>query len=351
MLDSIKAIFRKYDVNGDGTISKDELRSVLQTLQSGQFQDSELDEVFSIIDKNKDGKIQYAEFVDWLADDSQEYMGICCASTAKQAPTAVHAAVSEAVNTHALASLPDELDAGAFTVNPQPSQPSQPSQPAGDVAGQRYRPGAGAAVECAPVGPHDTEGIGFELDGEEPDFLEVIEGLRLLNAKQLRTVFQDADVDKNGFLQLDELKRLLFPNCTQSLEAAACAALTKVFVQMDKNSDGKIACGEFVSYIVQAKKRLESIASEGDKKHIAAAFGKADVDASGGISMEELQAVLGVTTEDERRMVSQAFESVDTNSDGTLSILEFSHVFGKQLVKENQKVEVVWNDVPEEDSD
>lgn len=59
--------FRTWDVNGDGVISNEELRKVLCTLGMSE---SKVAMVFSSADVNRDGNIDYNEFVCWLCSNS-----------------------------------------------------------------------------------------------------------------------------------------------------------------------------------------------------------------------------------------------------------------------------------------
>lgn len=67
----MKRIFKVYDKDGDGFISRHELERILRRL-SNDWTESEFDELFKAVDKNGDGKISYDEFVDWVtgADSS-----------------------------------------------------------------------------------------------------------------------------------------------------------------------------------------------------------------------------------------------------------------------------------------
>jgi Ca2+-binding EF-hand superfamily protein len=65
--DKVIEIFKAWDVDGDGTITKQELERVLVMLNPS-FTKKELDKVFKAADKNGDGKIDYEEFADWLQD-------------------------------------------------------------------------------------------------------------------------------------------------------------------------------------------------------------------------------------------------------------------------------------------
>jgi len=59
-------VFRRFDLDGDGVISKNELGRVLKALDSKQWNDENIDVLLSAADTNKDGMLQYEEFVNWL---------------------------------------------------------------------------------------------------------------------------------------------------------------------------------------------------------------------------------------------------------------------------------------------
>merc|ERR1719160_186633 len=61
----IKASFKEFDADKSATISREKLTSVLKALDPS-FTDEELDLLFEHADKNKDGVIQYDEFLDFL---------------------------------------------------------------------------------------------------------------------------------------------------------------------------------------------------------------------------------------------------------------------------------------------
>jgi len=58
--------FRSWDDDGSGTITKVELSHVLRKLNP-EFSEGDMDELFSAADLNKDGLIDYKEFVSWLS--------------------------------------------------------------------------------------------------------------------------------------------------------------------------------------------------------------------------------------------------------------------------------------------
>lgn len=57
--------FRKFDLDGDGTISHDELAQVLKDCDTSHWGEENITKLFEAIDTNKDGNIELHEFVDW----------------------------------------------------------------------------------------------------------------------------------------------------------------------------------------------------------------------------------------------------------------------------------------------
>jgi len=59
----LKSLFQKYDANGDGVLSMEELSGILQKLGS---KPQDIKVAFGQMDANHDGSVQYDELVDWL---------------------------------------------------------------------------------------------------------------------------------------------------------------------------------------------------------------------------------------------------------------------------------------------
>jgi len=59
--ENLKGAFRMFDVNGDGTVTKDELKEVFGGASRGE---DVWDQIMDEVDKNNDGEISYEEFED-----------------------------------------------------------------------------------------------------------------------------------------------------------------------------------------------------------------------------------------------------------------------------------------------
>ena len=63
----ILASFRKFDVDGSGSISVDELRITLREVLGEETPDEDLEEMVKAADINGDGDIDYSEFVEMMS--------------------------------------------------------------------------------------------------------------------------------------------------------------------------------------------------------------------------------------------------------------------------------------------
>ena len=61
--ESLLETFKAIDENGDGMISRKELLTGYRKVNDSTISDDELNDMFSRIDKDNNGKIDYSEFV------------------------------------------------------------------------------------------------------------------------------------------------------------------------------------------------------------------------------------------------------------------------------------------------
>eukprot|EP00927_Polykrikos_kofoidii_P066870 TRINITY_DN62430_c0_g1_i1.p1 TRINITY_DN62430_c0_g1~~TRINITY_DN62430_c0_g1_i1.p1 ORF type:complete len:378 (-),score=59.39 TRINITY_DN62430_c0_g1_i1:32-1165(-) len=68
----IATVFRRFDANGDGVIGSDELSWLLRRLDPEGWTEARARRLVCAADQNRDGRIQYDEFVSWLMSDEQD---------------------------------------------------------------------------------------------------------------------------------------------------------------------------------------------------------------------------------------------------------------------------------------
>jgi len=65
----ITDVFERYDMDGDGTIDRKELAVLMQRSNQEAWTDDRLDLLLSQVDTNKDGRIDFEEFLAWVFSD------------------------------------------------------------------------------------------------------------------------------------------------------------------------------------------------------------------------------------------------------------------------------------------
>lgn len=151
-----------------------------------------------------------------------------------------------------------------------------------------------------------------------------MERFNALSQKELKTLFDQADVDKSGHVSIAELKKIMYPDGN-----ADDAQVVFTFTQMDKNSDGKVKVSEFVSFVVFTK--MGKRPKEADQNQILKAFQAKDKDSDSQLSCDEICEGLGCETDEEKQMAVSLFKRLDADGSGSVSLHEFASLYGTEL--------------------
>merc|ERR1712072_317471 len=79
--------FQAFDHNDDGVVDADEFKEMYESLQAGGVE-KDLETVLTELDTNKDGKVVFNEYVEWLKKNQDSRIKMACAAHA--AATARH---------------------------------------------------------------------------------------------------------------------------------------------------------------------------------------------------------------------------------------------------------------------
>ena len=295
--------FNKIDANGDGAISRQELKTGLK------LNDTELDTVFALGDIDQDGEISLSEFVRLMCPAAES--GLTKFRNSFRNIQEIVAAFKR------------------FDSNCD-----------GALSQQEFVNGMKSShinLSTAEVKAIFTL-ADVNQDGEI-NFIEFVSALfpvasdglsKLRNAlktvSNVRDAFRKFDTDNDGEISYQELKNGMNSVCKLSE-----GEVTAVFAIGDVDSDGKISFSEFARMVLpSADEKLCLLKkSLGSASNVEASFKKFDVNKDGKISKEELSKGLkssGLKFTDAE--VDVIFAVADLDGDGEICLSEFENLLG-----------------------
>lgn len=345
----IKEAFRRIDANGDGAISRQELRAGLR------LSDEELDVIFAIGDVDQDGEISLTEFLRLLSPSAASAMNrlrnsfrdIAEVITAfKRFDTNRDGALSqqelmsgiksigldltqqECMSIFALADVNQdgEINYVEFVSALFPAA-------ADGLAKFRSRLGAISDVKVAFKR--------FDADGDGSiSVLELKNGAGLgFSSGEIAAVFALGDSDQNGQISFAEFAQLVLPSAREKVghlkqSFNTAQDVLNAFQRFDVNKDGKISCEELRVGLNNSGLRMND-------QEVSTIFAIADIDGDGEISKEEFLILMGFNSGKNQSVgqtsgpvhvrsvedIKNAFKRFDANNDGHLDRNEF-----KQLI-------------------
>ncbi|OWM66440.1 calcium-dependent protein kinase 28-like isoform X2 [Punica granatum] len=130
----------------------------------------------------------------------------------------------------------------------------------------------------------------------------------------LKDQFDAIDVDKNGYISLEEMKQALAKDLPWKLKESR---VLEILQAIDTNTDGSVDFHEFVAATLHVH-QLEEHNSEKWFQRSQVAFEKFDIDKDGFITPEELRMHTGL-----RGSIDPLLEEADIDMDGRISLSEF----------------------------
>ena len=291
----MKSSFRKYDTDGDGHISRAELRNVMS-----KFSEAEVDAVFALGDMDQSGGIDYQEFIALIIPHASE--AIRKLSSQFRSVADVKAAFKR-FDTNGDGQISrDELKSG-------------------------MRLGESDLDIVFAIGDLDGDG---EINSGE--FVRVMcpsaaNGLaRFRNSfsaiEDVISAFSAIDLNNDGALTKEELSKGMNSYGKQF----SSEEINSVFSLADVNSDGEINYSEFVSMMFPAAATAlaKFRRTHPSLKNAKDAFDQYDIDGDSEITYAEL--VAGMGGEFTANEINAIFAMGDCNQDGKISFLEFAKI-------------------------
>ena len=371
---------RKYDTDGDGHISRNELRQVM-----GSFTDAEVDAVFALGDKDQSGGIDYQEFIAMMIPNSgailkqvaSQFNSIAAvkegfkridinrdgAISRQELKQGLHLSDEQLNVVFALGDLDQdgEISMTEFIPLMSPSAASAMNRLRNSfrditesiIAFKRFdanKDGAlsqqellqGIAASGMNFDPSEVSSVFAMADLNQDGEISMVEfvsalfpaaadGLskfrsRLGAITDVKMAFKRFDADGDGEITITELK-------TGAGQGFSTGEIGAVFALGDSDQNGRLSFAEFAQLVLpSARDKVSQLkkAFKG-KQGITEAFQRFDVNKDGNISSEELRNGLnssGLRFNDQEVMT--VFAMADIDGDGEISLAEFSALLGSE---------------------
>jgi len=318
--DGLKDGFKEADVDGDGLLNSKELGSILQQHISRDDQHELVDEserevaaeIMDGFDKDRNGQISMDELLAHVGDEKDLH--------------ASFAGWKDGFNEADL-NKNGQLDAAELA----------------DLLQHISRDDQQKMVVESEKETADNIMLGFDLDKNGEISLEELLS-HVGDEKNLHASFdgwkegfREADIDKNGALNKEELAHLLHEVSRSEqhdlLHASELEVARQVMDGMDTDKDGKLSLKELTEHVQSQgfEKRDQGAAIQG--------FTEADADKDQHLTVEELAHLLrrvsraaqnGLLQESEEEMAASIMDGFDTNKNGKISLEELVAKAGEE---------------------
>merc|ERR1719342_1309721 len=372
-IDELKNAFRRFDVNSDGHLDRNEFRQLVASISSGS--DSEIDILFKKGDVDNDGKIDYQELIKLMFPQSAQTLqklqqnfrslndvkaafkkfdadgdGHITKSELQQVMSGFSAAEVESVFALGDKDQSGGIDYQEFIGLMLPNAAASISKLAmsfrsisnikesfkkfdvnGDGQISRSELKSGMKLSDSELGVVFALG---DLDGDDEismgEFVLIMSPLAKNAVNRFRNCFKDIHDLINAFTQIDAngdgsiSQQELAAGMRNMRMSFSNEETNAIFAAADINQDGEIAYTEFVSLMIPtAGNALQKFRkSFGNASNAKAAFSRFDSDGDAEVTFNELKSGMGGNFSDNE--IKSVFALGDTDQDGSISYLEFA---------------------------
>ena len=372
-IDELKNSFRRFDVNSDGHLDRNEFRQLVASVSSGS--DAEIDALFKKGDVDNDGKIDYQELIRLMFPQSavtlqklqQSFRSL---NDVKAAFKRFDADGDGHITKSELQQVMNGFSASEvesiFALGDKDSS--------GGIDYQEFialmLPNAPATISKLAVSFRSVSNIKesfkkFDANGDGAISRSELKNGMKVSDTELDIVFALGDLDGDGEISMSEFVLIMSPlaknavnkfrncfkdineliNAFKSFDANGDGSISQqelsagmrnmrmsfsneetnaIFAAADINQDGEIAYTEFVCLMIpSAGNALAKFRkSFGNANNAKAAFSKIDSDGDAEITFDELRKGMGSNFNDNE--IRSVFALGDTDQDGSISYLEFA---------------------------
>merc|ERR1719481_2335601 len=360
----VRQAFKQFDVDGDGKITKQEVAQGMN--KSGRsFTQEDIEILFLLADKDGDGQIDFTEFALIMIPTAPER--ISKLKKKYNTKAAVQAAFKSfdtnndgAIDSKELATglknsgicLTDQEIETIFAVADIDGDGQICAAEFGQLLGVDSVAGKSAAPATAGVNPAAVVAkfrnlyktidqvrsafIQYDVDGDRNiSRAELEQGMvrsGQFTQQESKLVFDIADIDGNGTIDIGEFVQMMFPNAAQLISDlkqnfATEAEVKAAFNSWDSNKDGQISFAELKAAVQRSGQKLSD-------EDINAIFVVGDADQNGEIDLGEFMAMMMPTSSDvvakfrairkTVKDVQQSFKQIDRDGNGTIDKQELT---------------------------
>ena len=312
-IQELVSAFTRFDANGDGSISQQELSSGMRDMRMS-FSNEETNAIFAAADINQDGEIAYTEFVSLMIP------------TAGNALSKFRKSFGNAASAKAAFNK--------FDINGD-----------AEISYQELKNGVGGGFSENEVnavfalGDTDQDGTISFLEFAKLMIANATEVLSKFwkcfrDVKVLRQAFKQFDIDGDGKITKQEVAQ----GMKKSNRDFTMEDIETLFILADKDGDGQIDFAEFATIMIPtAPERISKLRKKFDTNNdgsidtaeLSAAFKRMDTNNDGAIDAKELSSGLknsGVCLTDQE--IETIFAIADIDGDGQIDQAEFGHLLG-----------------------